>query len=146
MLHFAVGALVLALAVAIGTGAVPWDVKGYLLRGWRLGVFTSAVLLVAASFLSAGLYLWRGGVAGLVRLVASWTLFGLVGLVTDLSVAGPGEPWTLYVVRLALLPVAVLLLVLHVGRRSRAWVWRPGLSFETSDRFSHVDGSEKPRK
>jgi hypothetical protein len=102
----------LLLAALVGSGSITWDVKGFVLTGWRLALFTAALTTLGALALLAALGLWKRRPWGRPLALAFWVAGGLLGLVTDRSVAGPGEPLTVYLVNMMLVPAAVTALVL----------------------------------
>jgi hypothetical protein len=107
----AAGALLL-LAALVGGGSITWDVKGFLLTGWRLALFTAALAGLGALALLAAYGLWNRRRWSRPLALAFWVASGLVGLVTDRSVAGPGEPLTVYLVGMMLAPAAVMAMLL----------------------------------
>lgn len=107
----AAGALLL-LAALVGGGSVTWDVKGFLLTGWRLAVFTAALAGLGAMALLAACGLWFRRRWSRPLALAFWVASGLLGLVTDRSVAGPGEPLAVYLVGMMLAPAVVMALFL----------------------------------
>jgi hypothetical protein len=107
----AAGALLL-LAALVGSGFVTWDVKGFLLTGWRLALFTAALAGLGALALLVAHGLWNRRRWSRPLAPAFWVAGGLLGLVTDRSVAGPGEPLAVYLVGMMLAPAAAMALVL----------------------------------
>jgi hypothetical protein len=107
----AAGALLL-LAALVGSGFVTWDVKGFLLTGWRLALFTAALAALGALALLVAHGLWHRRGWSRPLALAFWVAGGLLGLVTDRSVAGPGEPLAVYLVGMMLAPAAAMALVL----------------------------------
>jgi hypothetical protein len=107
----AAGALLL-LAALVGSGVVTWDVKGFVLTGWRLALFTAAIAGLGALALVVAHGLWYRRRWSRPLALAFWVASGLLGLVTDRSVAGPGEPLAVYLVNMMLAPAAVMGLLL----------------------------------
>jgi hypothetical protein len=101
------GALVLLLAVAVGFHIVTWDVKGFLLTGGVLALFSLALAGLGFLGLAAAVALWKGRSAGRLLALGFWVGGGLLGLVTDRSVAGPGEPLHTYLVGMMLVPAGI---------------------------------------
>jgi hypothetical protein len=105
-------ASLLLLATIVGSGMVTWDVKGFLLTGWRLGLFTTALATLGVLALLCAYGLWGGQRWSRPLALVFWLAGGLLGLVTDRAVPGPGEPLTLYVVNMMLIPAAVVAVAL----------------------------------
>jgi hypothetical protein len=104
LVYLAIGGAILLLAAVVGFQVITWDVKGFLLTGWRLALFTAALVSLGALALVAALRLWKGRPGARVLALGFWFAGGAVGLVTDRSVSGPGEPLWTYVGEMALLP------------------------------------------
>lgn len=68
---------------------------------------------VGAIVLAAACGLWRGHEWGRQLAVCFWIAAGLLALVTDRSVSGPGEPWHTYLINLMLIPGAITAALLH---------------------------------
>jgi hypothetical protein len=128
------GALVL-LAGVVGTGVITWDVKGRLLRGGDLALFSLSMAAVGALGVGAASGLWRGRGWGRYLAVAFWVAAGALGLITDRSVPGPGEPLRTYVVYLTLLPAGATVLLLWGVPSVRRYLDR-----RTPDRADRVRG------
>jgi hypothetical protein len=107
----AAGALLL-LAGLVGSGSITWDVKGFVLTGWRLALFSAALAGLGALALLTALGLWHRRRSSRPLALAFWVAGGLLGLVTDRSVAGPGEPLAVYLVWMMLAPAAGMAIVL----------------------------------
>jgi hypothetical protein len=107
----AAGALLL-LAALVGSGSITWDVKSFVLTGWRLALFTAALAGLGVLALLAARGLWHRRRWSRPLALAFWVAGGLLGLVTDRSVEGPGEPLAVYLVGMMLAPAAVMALVL----------------------------------
>jgi hypothetical protein len=112
IVYAALGSLVLLLAVVVGFQVITWDVKGFLLTGGVLALFSLALTAVGLLGLGAAVLLWRGRSAGRFVALGFWVGGGLLGLVTDRSVSGPGEPLHTYLVSLMLVPCGVTALFL----------------------------------
>jgi hypothetical protein len=97
----------IVLAVQLATGQVVWDVKGYVLRGGELALFTSAVAAVGLVGTTSAAGIWMGRDWGRWGALVFWLMVGLVSVTTDRSVAGPGEPLHVYFVYMMLLPGAI---------------------------------------
>jgi hypothetical protein len=108
-----IGVLVTLLGLAVLTGLLPWDVKGRLLTGNALALFSGAVLVVGVVGLLAAWGLYRGAAWSGFLSIAFWILVGGVALVADRAVPGPGEPLALYLIELMLIPGVVTALVLY---------------------------------
>jgi hypothetical protein len=106
------GTLVLSLAGAVGFQIVTWDVKGFLLTGDVLALFSLALACVGLLGLGTAVALWQGRSAGRFLALGFWVGSGLLGLVTDRSVAGPGEPLHTYLVSMMLVPGGITALLL----------------------------------
>jgi hypothetical protein len=102
----------LLLAALVGSGTITWDVKGFVLTGWRLALFSAALASLAGLAVLAAIGLWHRRPWSRPLALAFWVAGGLLGLVTDRSVAGPGEPLAVYLVNMMLAPAAVTALVL----------------------------------
>jgi hypothetical protein len=105
-------ASLLLLATVVGSGIITWDVKGFLLTGWHLGLFTAALAALGMLALLCAWGLWGGRRWSRPLALLFWLAGGLLGLVTDRAVPGPGEPLAVYVVNMILIPAAVVSLVL----------------------------------
>jgi hypothetical protein len=106
------GTLVLLLAVVVGFQIITWDVKGVLLTGSELALFSLALAFVGLLGLGAAVTLWQGHSAGRFLALGFWAGAGLLGLVTDRSVAGPDEPLQTYLVTMMLVPGSITALLL----------------------------------
>jgi hypothetical protein len=98
------GTLVVLLAGIVGFQVITWDVKGHLLTGGVLALFASALAGLGALALGAAAALWKGRPVGRLLALGFWVAAGSLALVTDRSVAGPGEPLRTYLVDLILAP------------------------------------------
>jgi hypothetical protein len=112
VVYACLGALVLLLAVVVGSRIITWDVKGRLLTGAWLALFSGAVAAVGAMGLLAAQKLWQGSPAGRWLALGFWLAGGSLALITDRSVPGPGEPLHSYLVNLMLLPGGLTALLL----------------------------------
>jgi len=111
--YLVAGIVILLLAIVVGTGTITWDVKGFLLTGWRLALFSSALGAVGGVGLSAALGLWWGSRWARPLAIGFWFFAGGLALVTDRSVAGPGVPLATYLVNMILVPVVVAAALLY---------------------------------
>lgn len=80
------GSLVLLLEVVVGLQIITWDVKGSLLTGGVLALFTLAVACVGFLGLGASVTLWQRRSAGRFLVLGFWVGAGRLGLVSDRSV------------------------------------------------------------
>jgi hypothetical protein len=113
LVYAAVGVLILLLAAVVGGGVITWDVKGFYLTGWRLALFSLALASIGAIALLTARLLWRGAPPGRPLAIGFWFYGGAVGLITDRSVAGPGEPLRAYLVDMGLAPAALAAVMLY---------------------------------
>jgi hypothetical protein len=108
-----IGGSLILLAAVVGGEVITWDVKGRLLTGSNLALFSVALGAVGACAWLAAYGLWRGRGWGRRVAVGFWIAAGGLGLITDRSVAGPGEPIHTYLVNLMLIPGGVTALLLY---------------------------------
>lgn len=113
IVYLLIGALLLILAGAVGASFVTWDVKGFLLTGWRLALFSAALAGVALTAIAAAHGLWKGSRWSRLLAVGFWILAGSLGLITDRSVTGPGEPLAVYLLHLMAIPGGVAAVLLY---------------------------------
>jgi hypothetical protein len=107
IVYLTIGLLVLLLAAVVGGQVITWDVKGFLLAGWRLALFSSALAALGALAVTAAVGLWRGDRRARPVALLFWFAAGGLGLVVDRSVAGPGEPLRSYLLDMMLVPGGV---------------------------------------
>jgi hypothetical protein len=120
ILYLTIGLLILLLAAVVGGQVITWDVKGFLLTGWRLALFSSALAALGVLALATAIGLWRGAQQARWSALIFWVAGGGLGLFVDRSVTGPGEPLRSYLVDLMLIPgsvTAALLFGLPAVRR-----------------------------
>lgn len=127
LVYAAAGVLILLLAAVVGGGVITWDVKGFLLSGWHLALFSLSLAAVGALALVVVRLLWRGGTHARPLAIGFWFVGGALGLITDRSVDGPGEPLRVYLVDMALIPATLVALLLYgVPAVRRFFAERPG--------------------
>ena len=107
-----IGLLVLLLACVVGLGIITWDVKGYLLTGGVLALFAVAIAGVGLLAIAAAIRLWQGRPSGRLLALSFWVAAGMLALITDRAVEGPGEPLGTYLLDLMLLPGSITALLL----------------------------------
>jgi hypothetical protein len=107
LVYFAIGLLILLLAAVVGGQVITWDVKGFLLTGWRLALFSSALAALGTLALATATGLWRGDYRARWSALVFWVAGGGLGLFVDRSVTGPGEPLRSYLLDLMLIPGSV---------------------------------------
>jgi hypothetical protein len=119
------GMLVLLLAAVVGFQVITWDVKGFLLTGSVLVLFSVALGCIGLLGLGAAVTLWQGLPAGRYLALGFWLVGGLLALITDRSVAGPGEPLRTYLVSMMLVPGSITALLLWALPSVRRFVRHP---------------------
>jgi hypothetical protein len=107
-----IGALLVLMAGVVGGQVITWDVKGRVLTGFDLALFSVAVGAVGVCAWLAAYGLWRGRAWGRLLAIGFWIAAGGLGLITDRSVPGPGEPTRTYLVHMMLIPGALTALLL----------------------------------
>lgn len=118
LLLAALAALDVLLAIQLISGAVPWDVKGHLLEGVELSLFSFIVGMVGILGILTSVLIWQGRQAGRLGAVAFWLVVGLVAGATDRRFEGVGEPLWFYVA-LGTGPAAVTTMLLWFPKASR---------------------------
>jgi hypothetical protein len=113
LVYVVIGSLILLLAAIVGGGVITWDVKGFLLTGWRLALFSSALGAVGSVAVVAALGLWSARAWARPLALGFWVAAGALGLITDRSVAGEGAPLRSYLVEIALIPATTSAVFLY---------------------------------